>query len=234
MPAERSRWQLRRNLRAPRSCQPCFGVATEYPEKSICSAIPRCRLHFTRARRTQFKTARKIAADYHDSVSIAGIASRARSFEMPTLIVGAAFATLLLLSFIYPNFWSDWVLNRSVLSGGAVEQTARPVKTVMQVNLVEQARLDGHLRAVAKPKAALASHPAELHASLAPGTTASAASQSDDPDAAGGPAAASPGTGIQKQTRVPAGPDQRRQITVKYGDTLESIAIRYFGSKIRN
>ncbi len=30
---------------------------------------------------------------------------------------------------------------------------------------------------------------------------------------------------------MPAAPSQRRQITVRYGDTLELIAIRYFGSK---
>jgi general secretion pathway protein A len=182
-------------------------------------------------KKVSFKTAKKTAADYHDSVGIAGQASRTWSFELPALIVGAAFATLLLLSFIYPNFWSDWVLNRRASSSGTIEQTARPVKTVMQVNLVEQPRPDGHPGTVAKPKAALASHPSELRASLAPGTTASAASQSSDPDAAGGSAAVSPGAGIQKQNRGPTALDQRRQITVKYGDTLESIAIRYFGSK---
>jgi Tfp pilus assembly protein FimV len=45
------------------------------------------------------------------------------------------------------------------------------------------------------------------------------------------PAAAAVSAGIQKQTGVPAAPGQRSQITVRYGDTLEQIAIRYFGSK---
>jgi len=42
------------------------------------------------------------------------------------------------------------------------------------------------------------------------------------------PAAAAVSAATQKQT---AGPAQRSQITVRSGDTLEKIAIRYFGSK---
>ena len=45
------------------------------------------------------------------------------------------------------------------------------------------------------------------------------------------PAAAAVSTTTQKQTAAPAAPEQRSQITVKYGDTLEKIAIRYSGSK---
>jgi Tfp pilus assembly protein FimV len=37
--------------------------------------------------------------------------------------------------------------------------------------------------------------------------------------------------GTLKQTGAPAAPRQRRQISVRGGDTLEQIAIRYFGSK---
>jgi nucleoid-associated protein YgaU len=45
------------------------------------------------------------------------------------------------------------------------------------------------------------------------------------------PAAVAVSAATQKQTAVPAVPEQRNQATVKYGDTLEKIAIRYYGSK---
>jgi LysM repeat protein len=36
---------------------------------------------------------------------------------------------------------------------------------------------------------------------------------------------------VSAATQKPAAPEQRSQITVKHGDTLEKIAIRYSGSK---
>jgi nucleoid-associated protein YgaU len=44
------------------------------------------------------------------------------------------------------------------------------------------------------------------------------------------PAAAAVSAVTQKPAGAPTAPEQRRQITVKYGDTLENIAVRYFGS----
>ena len=44
------------------------------------------------------------------------------------------------------------------------------------------------------------------------------------------PAAAAVSAATEKQTALPATPEQRSQITVKDGDTLEKIAVRYFGS----
>jgi hypothetical protein len=45
------------------------------------------------------------------------------------------------------------------------------------------------------------------------------------------PTAVAVNAAIQEQTRVPASLEQRRQITVRYGDTLENLAIHYFRSR---
>jgi LysM repeat protein len=199
-------------------------------------------------RKVSVRTAKKTAAEYHDSVSITKRGSGTRRLVMPALIMGTALASLLLLGFVYQKVWSDWVRNHTVSFGGAIEQTVRPVetvkhvKTVKQVKTVEQPGVEGHPDSGAKPKAAtnLASHPVELGTSLALGAAALAGPKSDvaGPAIAAemsilptAPAAAAVSAGVQKQTGVPAAPEQRSQITVRYGDTLEKIAIRYFGSK---
>ena len=84
-----------------------------------------------REKKVSVKTAKKIAAEYHDSVSITKRRSGTRPLVMPALIVGTALASLLLLGFVYPNVWSDWTLSHT---GRAIEQTVRPVKEVSQLN----------------------------------------------------------------------------------------------------
>ena len=180
--------------------------------------------HNALEKKVSYKTAKKIAAEYHDSVRITPRGSGAR---LSALVVGTALAALLLLGFVYPNVWSHWV------------RTVEPVK---QVKTVEQPGVEGHPDSGAKPKAAtpLAPHPVELQASLAPGAAAPAAPKSSIAGPATapemrivptGPAAAAVSAATQKQTRVPAAPEQRTQITVRHGDTLEKLAIRYYGSK---
>jgi general secretion pathway protein A len=178
--------------------------------------------------KVSYKTAKKIAAEYHDAVAIESRKPGKWPRIMPPLIVGAALGSLLIAGFVYPNVWSDWVLNHTVLFGRANEQTVPP-----------DSRATGHRKASRnrhEAKAALAPHPVESQASLAPVATATAAPKSD----VAGPAA-TPGTSIAStapaaaavsaETQKPAGvPEQRSQITVRYGDTLEKIAIRYFGS----
>ena len=210
-------------------------------------------------KKVSYKTARRIAAEYHDSVKIT---RRGFGARLPALVGGAALASLLLLGFVYPNVWS--VLSNSVSFGRSIEQTVRPVEPVKQVQqvkpvqqakaveqikpveqakAVEQPGVEGHPDSGAKPKATapLAPPSVELRASLAPGAAPPAAPQSNVagpptapemrtvPAAAAAPAAVSAAT--QKQTAVAATPEQRSQITVRQGDTLEKIAIRYFGSK---
>jgi LysM repeat protein len=118
------------------------------------------------------------------------------------------------------------VLNHTVLFGRANEQTVPP-----------DSRATGHRKGTRhEAKAALTPHPVESQASLAPVAAATAAPKSD----VAGPAV-TPGTSIAStapaaaavsaETLKPAGvPERRSQITVRHGDTLEKIAIRYFGS----
>jgi LysM repeat protein len=102
----------------------------------------------------------------------------------------------------------------------------------LQVKTAEEPRLDGHPNSGAKTKAVTSvdSQPLPLRTSFVPGSPSSAASKNDGAAAATGPGVAVD-AGVQKQNNLPAAPAQRRQITVRYGDTLELIAIRYFGSK---
>jgi len=177
-------------------------------------------------RKVSYKTAKMITGEYHDSVSITnrGPGTRTRRV-MPALIAGAALASLLLMSFVYPSVWSDWVLDRTVSFGRSVEQTVRLVK---QIKTVEQPGVEGRPDSSAKP---------ELWASLAPGAAAPTAAKSDGarpatvPEMHIVPAAVGVSAATQKQAGVSAAPGQRSQITVRYGDTLEKLAIRYLGSK---
>jgi general secretion pathway protein A len=197
-------------------------------------------------RKVSFSTAKKVAAEYQQSVGITYRRSRARRLLMPMLAVGAA--SLLLLGFRYRHFWPGWVRNRIVAFGGPADQALEPLEIVERaqaakhLKTVEPAGVQGHPDSGAKPKAAtdLAPHPVELRASSAPGAAAPAAPKSDATGPATAPgiplfstasAAAAVSAGIPKQTGVPAAPQQRSQITVRDGDTLEEIAIRYFGSK---
>lgn len=194
-------------------------------------------------RKVSLKTAKMTAAEYHGSVRITNRASGARLLRvMPALIVGTALASLLLLGLVSPNVWSDRVFHHSVSFGRVIEQTVRPVKPVKEVKPVEQPDVEGHPDSGARPKAAipLAPQPVEMRASVAPGAAPPAPPKSN----VAGPATASetrivpttpPAAAIsaetQKQPAASEAPEQRSQITVKYGDTLEKIAIRYFGSK---
>jgi phage tail protein X len=147
---------------------------------------------------------------------------------MPPLIAGAALGSLLIAGFVYSDVWSD-ILHHPFSFGRANEQTVPP-----------DSRGAKHRKGTGsrhEPKAALTPHPVESQASIGPVAAASTAPKTE----AAGPAA-TPGTPMlstapaaaavsaQKPAGAPAAPGQRGQITVKYGDTLENIAIRYFGS----
>ena len=118
---------------------------------------------------------------------------------------------------------------------------AEQTKPVEQAKSVENSSVEAHQDSGAKPDAAapLATR-SQLRASLAPAPTAPGAPNSDAPSpataaattqtASTAPATATVSAAIQKPSEVPAGPAQRSQITVKDGDTLEKIAISYFGS----
>jgi general secretion pathway protein A len=186
-------------------------------------------------RRVSLRTAKKTAAEYQDSVGLTNTKRRidARRWVMPGLITGAALASPLLLGLAYPNLWSSWVLKHRVASGGALAQTVRSDNR--ETRRHDASRL---LREV-KFTTSHASHPVELQTSIVPETTVPAAPKSNpiEPAAASelrpvptGPAAASLSSRIQKQTGASATAERRSKITVRYGDTLNKIATRYFGS----
>lgn len=195
-------------------------------------------------RQVSFKTAKKVADDYEKSVAIAGRKSVARRLLMPALAVAAA--ALLFLGFHYQRLWRNWVA-KQLVAGGASEPTLEPLEMVEQaqaakhLNAVEQAEVEGHADSGAKPQTAtgVASHPVAMQASHAPGSLPPAVPNTDLAHPATAPAislvanaraATAPGAGMQQQTGAPAAPARPSQIIVASGDTLEKIALRYFGS----
>ena len=204
-------------------------------------------------KKISYKTANKIAAQYHDSVKITKRGFFGRPLLMPA--VGIALAAVLLLGFV----WSGWGRDRIGSSGGAIEPTVRPAKPAKQVEPVKQAKpaeqlnpveqaktvgqrgVEGRPDSGARPQAAapVASQPVEMQASAAPAAAAPAAPKGGVAVAAAAPerrtlltapAAAAVSAATEKQTALPATPEQRSQITVKDGDTLEKIALRFFRS----
>jgi general secretion pathway protein A len=192
-------------------------------------------------KKVSFRTAKKIAADYHESVRITnhGFGDRIRQLT-PALTVGTALAALLVLSFGFPNGWPNLALGHSVSFGGA-KQAARPIAPSKRPTTAKQAVAAGHPESGASPKAAIpeAPRPVEVRASLGPASAAPAAIQSvaarpaTVPETLTGPnaPAAAVNAVTPKQIGAPAIAKPRTQISVRYGDTIEKIAIRYLGSK---
>jgi type II secretory pathway predicted ATPase ExeA/LysM repeat protein len=177
--------------------------------------------------KVSYKTAKKTAAEYHDAVAIESPKPGTWARVMPPLIVGAALGSLLIAGFVYSDVWSD-ILHHPFSFGGANEQTVSPDTRVARHRKVWGSRHE--------PKAALMPHPVESQASLAPVAAATATPKSDVAEPATTPgmpivSAAPAVAAVSAGTQKPAGaPEPRSQITVRNGDTLENIAIRYFGS----
>lgn len=184
------------------------------------------------------KTARKIADEYHDSVAITH-GFRTRRLVITGLVAGTALASLLLLGFVRRNVWAGWLPSyigwlsgHTALFSGTVEQTVRPAKPG------EQLSRDGHQVFVAKLEGAGApgTHPLESGASPASGAAAPVVPKSDvapssAPLDAGVLDTASANPRIQRPLDSSATPPPRSHVTVRDGDTLEKIAVRYLGSK---
>lgn len=206
-------------------------------------------------RKVTYKIARKIAAEYHDSVRI-----KKRVFGgRPALFAGGAVAAILLLGLLYPKVWSNRLFNYSGSSGVAVkqkvsraeqvkrvaraklEEQAKPAnqaKPVEQAKSVEQVGAEGHPASDARSAAAApaAPDPVELHPPLAPRTAPAAAdgeAARPAPEARGAESApAMPAmSAVTRKETATAAAERRSHITVKYGDTLEKIAVSYLGSK---
>jgi len=179
--------------------------------------------------KVSYRTAKKTAAEYHDAVAIESRKPGTWPRVMPPLIVGAALGSLLISGFVYPNVWSDLVLNHTFSFGRANEQTVPPDSRGTRHRKASGSRHE--------PKAALTPNPVESQASRAPVAAATAAPKSDGAGPAMTPgmpivSTAPAEAAVSAGTRKPVGaPEQRSQIIVRYGDTLEKIAIRYLGSR---
>jgi type II secretory pathway predicted ATPase ExeA len=192
------------------------------------------------AKKVDLKTAIIAAREYDDSFLTTGQISSAPHLQgRPALIGGAivsAALTSALLGFVYLHVPSDQTVKQTVSSDQAIEQTVRPDQGVKQLGMV------GYADPAAIPPAAapLASHPVEHQTSLAPGAAVlktpkgAVTGPAKAPEmraVPAPPAAVAVNAATQEQTRVPASLERRRQITVRYGDTLENLAIHYFRSR---
>jgi general secretion pathway protein A len=189
-------------------------------------------------RKVSYKPANKVAASYHDSVKIKKQGFSLRPLAMSALIAGSALAALWLFGLLFP---SVRLLNRTVSASETSRRASRPVKQVAQARSAERPRIEAHMDSSAKPivDAAIASRRAESPASLpsaAPALTAPKSNIAGPATAPGtssvrpAPAAANISGATQKKVGMLAAPEQRSQIIVKDGDTLEKIAIRYYRS----
>jgi phage tail protein X len=193
-------------------------------------------------KKVSFKTAKRVAAQYRDSVDIVKRGSNSHPITMGALIAATAFAALLLLAFFHPSAWLDRTFGHSESLGGTTEAAVSSTEATNHVKSGGPTRAEEHLNSIAKSKPAnhLADQPVETRPPAAPRVMASTTTKSDatrQMTASEAPAAPSPpplseaSSNLQKQAEVPAAPKHRNQVTVRYGDTIEKIAIRCFGSK---
>jgi type II secretory pathway predicted ATPase ExeA/LysM repeat protein len=172
---------------------------------------------YANERKVSVATAKKTALEYHDSVAIVRRQpSRKRLWLIPPMAVGAGVGALLLLGEVYPNGASEWVREHTIALGKAKR--------------VEQADDQNPLDFGVKPIAPAALAPQSVESGTAPRSPIAGPMSVPgihlDPTA---PAAAA--VSASNQPGASAGTQQGRQITVRPGDTLETIAIRYYGSK---
>ncbi len=201
-------------------------------------------------RKVSVGTAKRIAAEYSDLVSIKHRKPLLRYLEKPALGLLGALALLLLVGLFYPNAASEWIAEQALSLGSAIAHRVAPhsneAKGPVPLTPAQREALERNLEeAAARPKpvaAPPAPHPAAAPAALAP----AAAPPAPPKVTAAAPKVAAPETHwippgptaaevsarakAAQAAAVSAAPAQRNQIVVRQGDTLEQIAVRYFGS----
>ncbi len=187
-----------------------------------------------RAKKVDLKAVMTTVAEYDVSLPVTSqISGWFHMPENPALMVGAALASLL-LGFLYLHSSSKQAGQRAVSSGRALEQTAGQAQPVKQPNV------EAYADPVVMPRAValLASPPAAAAPALAGappeaphGADLGLAAARDMRIAPAPPAAVAISGRAQQNAVAPAPVKQRRQIIVRYGDTIEKLSIRYFGSK---
>ena len=167
-------------------------------------------------RKVSVRIAKKIASQYHDSVGIRQEKFAWRRLAIPALMAGTATAAALLVGAVYRQAGSHRLFHQIASSDEPFQQTTGPAQAVAQ-QAVQRDPGSGPKR---EALPSLESGPLELQivseaADPAPKAEVTTAAVSD----------------TQNPTRGYTDPEQQTQITVRYGDTLEKIAVRYFGSK---
>lgn len=182
-------------------------------------------------RRVSDKTAKKIALEYHESVGIVNPKSRAQLLAAPALAAAAVLALVVVAGAVIPNKFSDRLLHRSVVNQEVNAPAISPNAESPKPKAKKRDARDGGTE-YAAPNHAIAS------ASLSAAEKPAGAGNSNDATAAASNAASSPSTAIAdagarsaQSAASEIDTNQHNQIVVKSGDTLEKIAVRYFGTE---
>lgn len=181
-------------------------------------------------RRVSDKTAKKIAAEYHESVGIVKPKSRAQLLATPALAAAAVLALMVAVGAVIPNKFSSRFLHHSAVNQTASARevsldTPSPAPQVKLGDAGAASASHSHAQAavalsspsgkpIIRPENSNGVAPAAAKAvSASSNAITDAAARSDHSD----------GTEIDA--------NQRNQVVVRSGDTLEKIAVRYFGSE---
>jgi LysM repeat protein len=167
-------------------------------------------------RKISLRTARKTAFEYQESVGL----KKRRSIWRMASVAGATMAALIALALLHPLRRSSSLQS----SGSSVGAIARTIQHLGHKPQHARPASPPQQAAAAPATSELAGPPAGVHSAVASATQV-APTEPETHDAAFG--------GVTSTTQRPgafAEADRRNQIVVKYGDTLQKIAIRYFGS----
>jgi LysM repeat protein len=181
-------------------------------------------------RKVSLKLARKIAAKYDESVGRRR-RLRARILLMPAVFASGALASVVALGFFYPNLIPRWL--RQTPHTERVPATS----TASEAPARESAPPVGHhARSNVKRDAgnSLVSHSPDLRAAQSVGSAipVSATGAISAPPIAEEPILPAMHHESAEAKPISDGPEQQRhQIVVREGDTLEKIAVQYLGSE---
>lgn len=191
-------------------------------------------------RKVSAKTAKKVAAEYHDAVHIKRPGFRLRSQAMVAVVGVLALVIIILVGIVYPSGRLDWLIKPPRV--GTVEWESQHPESQRHLKSADKHGVKSHRGETAKPKTvssvvanpAARQNPSETAVAIASKTdavpTAATTGRNVIP-AASGPALEKPAApAVTPPPQEPAKPERQDQITVREGDTLEKIAVRYFGS----
>jgi type II secretory pathway predicted ATPase ExeA len=191
-------------------------------------------------KKVSVRTAKKVAAEYHDSVKLTTSGFSMRRLAMPALIGCAAFAAPLLLGAFYMGLWSDWRLGHLISFSEVIGRVVPSAEAVTEVKTIQSPRVQGHSDSNATLEAvtSLASDSVESRSFPAPGAApalpksvgAGRIAAPEMPAVPVAPTAAAMDTDSHPSVEAAPVPRRRSQITIRPGDTLEQIAISYLGS----